>query len=232
MTVLALITARGGSRGLPRKNVLPLAGKPLIAWSIEAARACPVVDRVVLSSEDEEIARIAREWGCEVPFMRPAVLASDTASSMDVILHALDTLECAGAWQARWVVLLQPTSPLRSADDIQACVRLCQEQGRPAVVSVVEASHPPEWMYYLDGPGADQRMRPVLATPPAGRRQDTRTAYQLNGAVYVADVAWLRQTRTFLTPDTGAWVMPAQRSVDIDSALDFTLAEVLITHAA
>ena len=143
--VLALIPARGGSKGLPRKNVLLLGGRPLLAWSILAARGSAHVDRIVVSSEDREIIETAREWGAEVPFVRPAELARDETSGMDVVLHALDQ-----AGQGfDYVVLVQPTSPLRTPQDIDACLERCLETGAPACVSVCEPAKSPHWMYTL-----------------------------------------------------------------------------------
>ncbi|MBF0159891.1 MAG: acylneuraminate cytidylyltransferase family protein [Magnetococcales bacterium] len=224
-TVLAIIPARGGSRGVLRKNVRLLAGKPLIAWSICAAQACPAIDRLIVSSEDDEIMAVARDWGCEVPFRRPAALATDQASSIDVLLHALDTLK-ASQQHYDWLLLLQPTSPLRLAEDIETALRLCVDEKAAvsAVVSLVAAAHPPQWSYYLD----HGTIRPVMAGPVIPRRQDLPQAYTLNGAVFVARTDWLRQQRSFLTPESRGFVMPPERSIDIDSELDFALAELLL----
>ncbi|MBF0124381.1 MAG: acylneuraminate cytidylyltransferase family protein [Magnetococcales bacterium] len=221
-TVLAVIPARGGSRGVPRKNVRLLAGRPLIAWSIGAAQACPAIDRLIVSSEDDEIIEVAQQWGCEVPFRRPAALATDHASSIDVLLHALDTL---ADQQQRydWLLLLQPTSPLRTDEDIQMALRLCRRDDVAAVVSLVAAAHPPQWSYYLD----HDVLQPVMAGPVIPRRQDLPQAYTLNGAVFMARVDWLRHNRSFLTAESRGFVMPAERSIDIDSELDFALAELL-----
>lgn len=219
--ILALIPARGGSKGLPGKNIRPLHGKPLIGWSIEAARASRHVSRVVVSSDDESILAAARAGGAETPFVRPESLARDDTPGIDVVLHALDVLP-----GFDWVVLLQPTSPLRTTGDIDAAIERCLESGAPACVSVCEAGASPWWMFSLDGDG---RMRSFL--PPEqrpARRQDLPTLYALNGAVYVARVDWLRQTRSFLTEETLAHVMPPERSVDIDTAFDFRLAECLL----
>lgn len=218
--VLGLITARGGSRGLPGKNVLPLAGKPLIAWTIEAARAAARVDRVVLSTDDPTIADVARSHGCDVPFQRPQDLATDTAGSIDVVLHALDALPGHGV-----IVLLQPTSPLRAPADIDATLAPVLDGSAPACVSVTEAEQPPHWMYSLD---AGRRLRPLLPKTGATRRQDLPATYVLNGAVYAADASWLRGTRSFVTAETVAHVMPPERSVDIDTALDLAFAELLL----
>lgn len=221
-SVLAIIPARGGSKGLPRKNVLPAGGRPLLAWSVAAAQGARSIDRVVLSSDDDEIIAVARACGCEVPFRRPEALASDTASSLDVVLHALDALPGYAV-----VVLLQPTSPLRSAADIDAACALFATSGAPACVSVCLAAQSPYWMYRL---ADNHALQPVVEAPPGvTRRQDLPPVYALNGAIYIADAAWLRKTRTFVARDTVAYVMPAARSIDIDSANDFAAFEQAVT---
>lgn len=210
---LGVITARGGSKGLPGKNVMPAAGRPLIAWTVDAALASRSIDRLVLSTDDGAIAAAARRHGCDVPFMRPAALATDSATSIDVILHALEEVPGFDV-----VVLLQPTSPLRTAADIDAACDLVGA-GAPAAVSVAPVEQSPYWMYRLDDGRA---LTPVLPLPAGvSRRQDLPPVYALNGAVYVADVAWLRRTRTFVTAETVAHVMPIERSIDIDTAADF-----------
>jgi CMP-N,N'-diacetyllegionaminic acid synthase len=214
LSVLALITARGGSKGLPGKNILPVQGRPLLDFTVAAARAATCVDRVVLSTDSDAIADAALAAGCAVPFRRPAELASDDASSIDVVLHALDHLP-----PHDLIVLLQPTSPLRSAADIDAaCAQLVKTEA-PACVSVTVAEQSPYWMYRLaDG----QHLQAVLEPPPGvSRRQDLPPVYTLNGAVYVARTPWLRRTRTFVTAETVAHVMPPERSIDIDTLEDF-----------
>jgi len=214
--VLAVIPARGGSKGVPRKNLREVAGKPLIAWSIEAVRGCRHVDRLVLSSDDAEIIAVASRWGCEAPFVRPAALAQDDTPGVEPALHAIDMLPGYDL-----VVLLQPTSPLRSAADIDGCIALMDERGAPACVSVSPAEQSPYWMFALE---TGDRMRPLLpVASPAARRQDLPAAFVLNGAVYVADCAWLRQNRTFLADRTIGYVMPAERSLDIDTEFDLEI---------
>jgi CMP-N,N'-diacetyllegionaminic acid synthase len=215
---LALIPARGGSKGLPRKNVLAVKGRPLLCWTVAAARAAQSLDRVVVSSDDEEIIATARACGCEVPFRRPAPLASDAAAMIDVVLHALDELP-----QYEVVVLLQPTSPLRTAHDIEAACRVFVDSAAPACVSVSPVAKSPYWMYRLSG---QQRLQPILeGADDLVRRQDLPPVYVLNGALYIADAAWLRKSRTFLSQDTVAYVMPANRSLDIDTPADFAAFE-------
>jgi CMP-N-acetylneuraminic acid synthetase len=219
--VLAIITARGGSKGLPRKNVLPLAGKPLIGWSIAGALASDAVGRVVVSTDDPEIAEVARAEGAEVPFLRPAELATDTASSLDVLRHALT--ECPGLDH---FVLLQPTSPLRQAKDIDAVWQKLQATGAASCVSVCETSESP-WLMYLQA--EDGRLSRLLPEPAKGlRRQDLPATYRLNGAIYLARREWFLAHGRLIDAGTVAYVMPPERSIDIDTRADFDAAEGLL----
>ncbi|MFS2023581.1 cytidylyltransferase domain-containing protein [Massilia sp. CT11-137] len=212
--VLALIPARGGSKGLPRKNVLVAGGRPLIGWTIAAAQGSQVVGTTVLTSDDEEIMTAARACGCAVPFRRPEHLASDTASTMDVVFHALDQLP-----QFEYLVLLQPTSPLRTATDIDAAFDLMIRCNAPSCVSVADVEQSPYWMYRV---GEDDRLDAVLP-PPEGitRRQDLPPVYTLNGAIYIARIDWLRHVRSFVSAETVGYRMPIERSIDIDTREDF-----------
>ncbi len=213
--VLAVIPARGGSKGVPRKNIREVRGKPLIAWTIAAARRSKYLDRIVVSTDSDEIAEAARVYGAEVPFMRPAHLAADDTPGIAPLLHALDQLPGYG-----WVVLLQPTSPLRRSGDIDACLDICKQRNAPACVTMTMAS-PPELMFRIDQAGT---VSPVLGWGGvATRRQDLRNAYVLNGAVYAARSHWLRSTGGFLNEETVAYVMPQERSLDIDTEFDLNL---------
>jgi N-acylneuraminate cytidylyltransferase len=215
MRVLGVIPARGGSKGVPRKNVRDVAGKPLIAWTICAARESRIIDRFVLSSEDPEIIGIAAEWGCEAPFVRPAELARDETPGIDPFLHAIRSLP---GYEIG--VLLQPTSPLRTAEDIDGCIQRCVASGAEACVTVSKPPKSPYWMYTLDGNG---RMTPVIPSPALiDRRQDLPEVYALNGAVYVAKCAWILESGTFIGPRTVAYPMPSERSADIDSETDLS----------
>lgn len=219
-SILGLIPARGGSKGIPRKNIKLIAGKPLIAWTIEAALRSGMLSAVVVTTDDEEIAEVARRHGAQVPFMRPAELAQDGTPGVDPVLHALDMLPSHDT-----VLLLQPTSPLRTTADINDCIEQARRLKAPCMVSVSEAQQHPYWMYRLD---AEQRLRTLLDVPHVTRRQDLPPVYAANGALYYADAAWLRARRTFITTDTAAYVMPAQRAVDLDTLLDWKLAELLL----
>ncbi len=224
--VLALITARGGSKGLPRKNVLPLAGRPLIAWSIKAAQEAVCTPRVVVSTDDEEIAQAARQWGAEVPFMRPAALAQDDSPHLEVILHALAWLEQNQDYRPEWVLLLQPTSPLRSGRDIDEAFALARAQGAASVVSVQQAPSPPHLLQTIDGQG---RLKPFLPPGPGyQRRQDLPAVYALNGAIYLTRRGMIMEKRVLLDQETLALVMPAERSLDVDTPWDFHLARLVL----
>ena len=176
---------------MPRKNLRYAGGKPLIAWTISAALGANSIDRVILSSDDEEIMKAGREWGSEVVFQRPAELAGDAATSIDVVLHALQQVP-----GYEFVVLLQPTSPLRTAQDIDAAFMLMRSIDAPSCVSVCETDQSPYWMFRLTGEGKLQHLLP----PCEGltRRQDLPPVYVLNGAIYIARVEWLRKTVSVL----------------------------------
>lgn len=223
--VVGLIPARGGSKGLPRKNVLPLAGHPLIAWTVAAALASVSLDAVVVSTDDDAIGRAAEEAGAEFPFVRPAELAGDSSAMVNVVIDALDRL----AGQGRpfdVVVLLQPTSPLRTAADIDGAVALLEGDARHAVVSVCPCEHSPLLAGVLPPDGSLDAF--LTADARSANRQTLPAFHRLNGAVYVAEVDWLRSSLSFIAPGAFAYVMPAERSVDIDTELDFALAECLI----
>ncbi|MEI7967448.1 MAG: acylneuraminate cytidylyltransferase family protein [Betaproteobacteria bacterium] len=213
LSVLALITARGGSKGLPGKNLRPVNGRPLIDFTIAAARSAACVDRVVLSTDDDEIAHVAEAYGCIVPFRRPASLANDDAKSVDVVLDALDRLPPHDI-----VVLLQPTSPAREAADIDATVQRLLDAQAPSCVSVCIAEESPYWMFSLN---ERAQLLPILARPAATRRQDLPRVFLLNGAVYAARTDALRRMGSFVGDETVAYVMPRERSIDIDSLEDF-----------
>jgi CMP-N-acetylneuraminic acid synthetase len=228
--ILGLIPARGGSKRLPRKNVLPLAGRPLIAWSIRAGLASRHITDLVVSTDDAEIADIAHRHGATVPFMRPPELASDTASSLDVMLHALHALAERGQYYD-YLVELQPTSPLRSGADIDAAIELARQRRADAVISVCRTDHPPEWSNTLpDDHALRDFFRPGVRET---RSQDLPVSYRLNGAIYLFDCQRLLRTRSLDMDDKAyAYIMPRERSIDIDTALDLHIAEAILQHAA
>lgn len=220
--VLGIIPARGGSKGVPGKNIRIIAGKPLIAWTIEEAKKSKYIDRLVVSTDDREIADIAKCFGGEVPFLRPETLARDDTPGVAPVIHAL--MEIPGY---DYVVLLQPTSPLRSCFDVDGCIESCVFNNAPACVSVVQPDKSPYWSYELK----DGFLSPLLKTEmSAMRRQDLPSVVSLNGAVYIARTEWLLEMNTFISAETTAFEMSKERSLDIDTELDFKVCELLLSE--
>lgn len=221
---LCLIPAKGGSTRLRRKNILPLGGKPLIAWAIEAARQSGVIDRLVVSTEDEEIAAVARQWGAEVPFMRPPELARDPAGVVDVALHALEELRRQGE-EYRNLVILLPTCPFRMAEDIRAACALFQEKGASFLMSVSRYEHTPFAALRLDG---GHLLTPYFPQYIGRKSQEMPVAHRANGAIHVLDVAAFEAARSYYAQPLVGYEMPRERSVDIDTEHDLRLAESLL----
>lgn len=220
-TFLAVILARGGSKRLPRKNVLDLAGKPLVVWSIESGLQSNYIDKVIVSSDDDKILTIAQKYGSEI-IRRPEELANDTATSFDAITHTIENTE-----KYDYVVLLQPTSPLRTAEQVDEAIALLQEKEADAVISVCEMDHSPLWSNTLPEDGS---MKDFLRDEIKNQRsQDLEKYYRLNGAIYICDTNRLLEEKSFLLGENiFAYKMDRESSVDIDEALDFSLAELLI----
>lgn len=233
-TVLGLITARGGSKGVPRKNVQPMADKPLIAWTIEAALRSHGLSRVLVSTDDEEIAAVAQAWGAEVPFLRPASLAQDASSHIAVVRHALAWLEEHQAFAPDYVMLLQPTSPLRTVEDIEAVLRLASERAVVAVVSVCPVERHPYLSKCLVADGTLADFVPIPSHLTYLRHQDLPPVYSLNGAIYLNSRVSLLRDSTFVPPGAVPYIMPPERSLDIDTPWDFYLADLILRnrHAA
>lgn len=221
--MIAIIPARGGSKGLPGKNVRPLNGKPLIAYAIEEALKAKHIDRVVISTDDDEIAKVAVQYGAELPFMRPAELASDTAMAIDNYIYTVNRLEKESGTSIDAFVVLQPTSPLRIAEDIDGAIELFKEKEADSVISYTQEAHPISWHKYLD---EDGRFVDILESN-INNRQANRTSYYPNGAVYVFRSSMIRD-RKYYTEKSYAYVMPRIRSVDIDFIEDFEYAEFLL----
>ena len=224
--VLGLITARGRSKGIPRKNLRRVAGRPLIAWTIEAAKASRLLDRILLSTDDPEIAEVGRRYGVDVPFLRPAELASDWSPVIDAALHAFQWLDTVENNFPTFGMLLQPTSPLRTAEDIDAAIRLAQEQKANAVVSVTAEDRHPLQMKVMDENG---RISPFMKTELVdSRRQDLPPVFGLNGAIYLVRRTVLQESKTWCPVGALAYVMPAERSLDVDTPWDLRLADLLL----
>lgn len=225
---LAIIPARKGSKRLPNKNILDLAGKPLIAWTIEAALESKYISTTTVSTDSQAIMKIAKEFGAEAPFIRPAELASDTATSVDVVLHALQYYKTAGI-EFDYVVLLQATSPLRSGKEIDEAIELQIEKQANSITSVCKVDHSPLWSNTLP---ANNSMKQFIKPDIKGKRsQDLDTYYRLNGAIYINKVSSLIKEKSFISSkESYAYVMEKSKSIDIDEEIDFKLANIYINE--
>lgn len=221
--IIALITARGGSKGIPKKNIVPLAGKPLIAWTIETALKSSVLNRVIVSTEDREISKIAEKYGGEV-IERPKELAKEESPTIDAIFHALEVLN-AENYNPDITVLLQPTSPLRTAEDVDNAIELFLSKDCESVVSVCEVELSPYRSYKIE----DSYLKPVFGDKHLRRRrQDLEKVYMPNGAIYISTPENLRKYKSFYCSRTIPYIMSPERSVDIDNELDLIQAELLM----
>ncbi|MGD1875919.1 MAG: cytidylyltransferase domain-containing protein [Kiloniellaceae bacterium] len=227
-SILGLIPAKGGSTRLAMKNVRELGGKPLIAWAAEAARASGVIDRMILSTENDVVAATARKLGIEVPFMRPEALARDPAGVVEVALHALDTLEQAGERYDTLIILL-PTCPFRTGEDVRAAYELFVKRDRPFLMSVSEFTHTPFAAYCEAETGT---LEPVFPEYLDRRSQTLPKAFRPNGAVHVLDVARFRAAGTYVAQPLVGYVMPRERSIDIDTDADLREAANLLSQTA
>lgn len=222
--ILAVVPARGGSKRLPRKNLLPLGGKALIHWTLDAANNSNVLDKVIVTSDDDEILSEAQRARVDY-IKRPSDLATDTATTFDVLSHALGTLAAQEVFPAR-IMLLQPTSPLRTAEDIRLAVQKMNIDTAASVISVCRAEHSPLWCNTLDERGS---MDSFLPKELHGRRsQDLPIYYRLNGAIYLAMTEYFIKHKGFFMPNSRAFVMASDRSIDIDSERDYKWASFLI----
>jgi CMP-N,N'-diacetyllegionaminic acid synthase len=225
--ILALIPARGGSKGIPRKNLAIIGGHPLIVHTILTAKASGRLTRIVVSTDDRDISEVARQYGADVPFVRPPELSTDHAKSADVVLHALRALEEQDERRYDVICLLEPTSPLRTIADINGALDMLASSDADAVVSVyrVEAPHPIKTLQ-IDGnrigPFMPDRWRPNLT------RQELPPVYAVNGAVYCIRRDAFLASRSFWGASAAPYVMPQERSVNIDTPLDLTVADVLL----
>jgi CMP-N-acetylneuraminic acid synthetase len=223
---LGTICARGGSRGLPGKNVRLLAGHPLIAYSIAQAKRCDFIDRLIVSTDSEEIAAVARRYGAEVPFLRPAEIATDTAAKVPAIQHAVREVERGSGRTVDYVVDLDPTAPLRSIEDIRACWDLVQQPATDVVFTVAPAEKNPYFnmVEVIDGYARMSKM----PDRPIGRRQDAPRVYSMNASVYAYRRGHLMEDGRVVAGKARIVEMPVERSRDVDGPLDFAFLEFLV----
>ncbi|WP_110931104.1 acylneuraminate cytidylyltransferase family protein [Paenibacillus bouchesdurhonensis] len=226
LKTLAIITARGGSKGIPLKNIKLLNGVPMISYTIEAALKCHCIDEVLVSTDHDEIACISQTAGALVPFIRPKELSTDHAKSIDVVAHAIEYYERINSCSIDHIILLQPTSPLRTAEDIDAAWRVYLEMSADSLQSVVEVNDHP---YYLrkvkDGLLINYDSNDYKENL---RRQDLDKIFRVNGAIYIARRDLIMNKKTFVGEKNAAYIMSKEKSVDVDDNLDFSLAELIV----
>lgn len=218
--ILALIPARGDSKGIPRKNIKELGGKPLIHWSIEAANKSNYIDRLIISTDAKDVAKVAAQVGCEVPFIRPAELATDSSTSMDVIFHALDQIK----EQYDYLLLLQPTSPFRRTQQIDSIIRQGIDNKSKMTVSVTETKKHPAFMFSIE----NGILKPILPCTPHKRRQDMSKAYEHNGALYFSEISYLKFVKSYNCENVSAFEMGLIESLDLDTPMDWLYAEFIL----
>lgn len=226
-TVLSIIPARGGSKGLPGKNIKMFMGKPLIGWTIESARRSSYIDRVLVSTDSFEIGEIAKTYGAEIPFMRPKELSNDQASGNSVISHALDWVEQNEHIIYDYFVLLQPTSPLRETWQIdEAIIKLNANKSANSLVSIKEVSEHPYWMKKLNDKGYLEDF--IDKKESVSRRQDLPQVFIVNGALYLSKPKYFQKYQNFYLFDCLPYLMDQTTSVDIDDLNDFEYAETMM----
>ena len=225
--IIAIIPARGGSKGLPGKNIRDLAGKPLIAWTIETALNSKACSRLIVSTDSQDIKKIAQDWGAEVPFIRPKPLASDTATSISVVNHAIKYLQNDGIKETDYMLLLQPTSPLRTGVDIQNAIDLGKSKQAVAVISVTESNYHPCKTHLITQQGVLQKF--FKNSSDNERRQDLPLTYAENGAIYLNRISSLLEEQMFIPENkTHPYIMPPERSIDIDTPWDLYVADLIL----
>lgn len=223
MSLLALITARGGSKGIPNKNIKILLDKPLIAWTIEAAKNSKCIDKIIVSTDNRDIAKIAVDYGAEVPFLRPEEISTDESPTIETVLHTIDNIK-----NFDWLILLQPTSPLRTSNDIDGIFKFCRELNSSSAVSICETDKHPIFMYRKDN---YSNLSPIInEKKKINRRQELEKIYALNGALYLAKIDWLKKNKTLVGINTIGFEMPIERSIDIDTLEDWKLTEYYLKN--
>ena len=222
--ILAVIPARAGSKGIKDKNIIDLCGKPLIAYSIQSALGSKYIDKVVVSTDGENIAKVAKEWGAEVPFIRPDYLSHDKAKSIDAVLHCIEEVEALGE-KFDYMVLLQPTQPLRKSFHIDEAIELIVKEDVDNLVSICKVKEHPVLMRIVNEEG---EMTSLLNCSSTQRRQDFKEFYKVNGVIYINKINENLNSETSLNDNTLPYVMDEQYSIDIDELLDVKIATLML----
>lgn len=226
--ILAIVPARGGSKGVKRKNIKELSGKPLIARTIEQAISSKYIDKVIVSTDDNEIANISKKFGAEVPFLRPKNLSTDKSKMVDVLLHALGAVIKDSVFYDLFM-LLQPTSPLRTVEDIDKAIESIITRNAKAILGICEVDHHPMLTNTLPVNGCMEHF--LIKDLQNSNRQELPLYYRINGAIYLTYCDYYIREKSFYSDQTYAHIMPPERSIDIDNEIDFKLAELLLGNS-
>lgn len=224
MKVLFVITARGGSKGVPRKNIRMLGGMPLIAYKIIAAKKCRYENRIIVSTDDEDIVEVAKNYGAEVPFIRPAKLATDLASSADVVLHSINWVSENSQEKYDYVCLLEPSSPFASYKDLNEALRLIEENDADTLLGMKEVDVTTNFIHSLDKDGKLSEFYYAIKDLKSIRRQDQKREYTMNGCMYIAKWDYFLKNKLFHSENSIPYIMPEESSIEIDTILDYEIA--------
>lgn len=224
MKILFVITARGGSKGVPGKNIKMLGGMPLVAYKIIAAQKCHYENRIIVSTDDEQIAKISKEYGAEVPFMRPAELATDSASSADVVMHAMNWVSKNSEEQYDYVCLLEPSSPFASYRDLDEAIRLITESDADTLLGMKETEISTNFIHSLDENGGLSEFYYAIKDLPSIRRQDQKKEYTMNGCMYIAKWDYFMKNKIFHSVNSIPYIMPEEASIEIDTLWNYEIA--------
>ncbi len=230
MNVLFVIAARGGSKGVPRKNIKLLGGMPLIAYKIISAQKCQYEKRIIVSTDDDEIASISKKYGADVPFIRPKELATDSASSIDVVLHAMDWITENDTRKYDYVCLLEPSSPFASYLDLDEAIRILDECQGDTLLGMKEAEVTTNFIHPLDENGGLSEFYYALENLSSLRRQDQRREYTMNGCMYISRWNYFVKNKMFHSVKSVPYIMPEEKSIEIDTLLDYEIARLFIEN--
>ena len=230
MKVLFLITARGGSKGVPRKNIRKVGSLPLIAYKIRAAQGTSFDKRIIVSTEDTEIADVARKYNAEVPFVRPSELASDEASSMDVVLHAMDWIEKNDGSEYDYICLLEPSSPFATSDDLEKAINLIEKKQADTLLGMEEVGVTRNFIHELDADGKLSLFYDEIKKLNSVRRQSQAKEYTMNGCMYIARWNYFKEHKLFHSVNSVPYIMPEEQSVEIDTVTDYHFACFLVDN--
>lgn len=224
MRVLFVITARGGSKGVPRKNIRMVGKFPLIAYKIIAAKKCRYESRVIVSTDDEEIAKISKDYGAEVPFMRPKELADDSASSMDVVMHAMNWISENDTESYDYICLLEPSSPFASYKDLNNALELLEKTWADTLLGMKEVEVSTRFIHTLDENGGLSEFYRAIKDQTSVRRQDQKKEYTMNGCMYIAKWDYFMKNKLFHSEKSIPYIMPEEKSIEIDTMLNYEMA--------